>query len=160
MQRTIFIENLLRSQIALAQAVLAQQAALDGISLPGAENGPIPRFDTLPSTVSSRVDANKTILPSMLGESVSGYIDIASFDAGKPWEANPTHSIGVTHYDSLGVKKAWLASGVLAPELQPPPNLQVQIDEDIIAAYAMATTRFDWGNVASGQRINDSGKRA
>ena len=46
--------------------------AFDGIDVPGAENGRIPRFDSLPATITSRVNANKAVLPSMPGESVAG----------------------------------------------------------------------------------------
>lgn len=54
--------------------------AIDGISVPGAENGRIARFDSFPSVITSRIEANKAILPSMPGESVSGFINIATFD--------------------------------------------------------------------------------
>ncbi len=53
--------------------------AFDGIDVPGAENGRVPRFDSFPSVITSRLEANKAILPSMPGESVSGYINIHSF---------------------------------------------------------------------------------
>ncbi|WP_105103104.1 TonB-dependent receptor [Microbulbifer pacificus] len=54
--------------------------AIDGLSIPGAENGRVPRFDSFPSVVTSRIDANKAIMPNMPGEAVSGYINIATFD--------------------------------------------------------------------------------
>ncbi len=54
--------------------------ALDGIDVPGAENGRIPRFDSFPSVITSRIEANKAILPSMPGESVAGFININTFN--------------------------------------------------------------------------------
>lgn len=52
----------------------------DGIDVPGAENGRIPRFDSFPSVITSKVEVNKAVLPSMPGESVAGYIDIETFN--------------------------------------------------------------------------------
>lgn len=83
-------------------------------------------------------------------------IDIDSFDTGKPWDSNTTNSIGGTYYDSKGLQAAWLASGVLSPELVPPTDQEVLIDENILSAYAMATTRFDWGNVVYGVRVEQT----
>lgn len=80
-------------------------------------------------------------------------IDIASFDTGRRWDANTTNTVGGTYFDSRGVQNAWLASGLLSPGLEPTPDQQVQIDEDLAALYAMATTRFDWGNVVYGVRL-------
>lgn len=54
--------------------------AFDGINVPGAENGRIPRFDSFPSVITSRVEANKAILPSMPGDSIAGYINIHTFN--------------------------------------------------------------------------------
>lgn len=54
--------------------------AFDGIDVPGAENGRIPRFDSIPSVITRAVEANKAITPDMPGESVSGYINIRTFD--------------------------------------------------------------------------------
>lgn len=54
--------------------------AFDDISVPGAENGRIPRFDSFPSVITSRIEANKAILPSMPGDSIAGYINIHTFN--------------------------------------------------------------------------------
>ena len=83
-------------------------------------------------------------------------LDIASFDTGRPWDSNTTNSIGGTYYDSLGVQQAWLASGELSPSLEPTSDQQVFIDEEILALYAMATTRFDWGNIVYGARVEQT----
>lgn len=80
-------------------------------------------------------------------------IDVASFNTGRPWKANTTNTVGGTYYDSKGLQNAWLATGLLASELQPTADQKVQIDEDITAFYAMATTLFDWGNVVYGLRL-------
>ena len=53
--------------------------AFDGIDVPGAENGRIPRFDSIPSVITRKVEVNKAILPSMPGESVAGFINIETF---------------------------------------------------------------------------------
>lgn len=52
----------------------------DGIDIPGAENGRIPRFDSFPSSITSQVEINKAVLPSMPGESVAGYVNIKTFN--------------------------------------------------------------------------------
>jgi TonB-dependent receptor len=54
--------------------------AFDGIDVPGAENGRIPRFDSFPATITSRVEVNKAILPSMPGESVAGFVNVHTFN--------------------------------------------------------------------------------
>lgn len=53
--------------------------AFDGINVPGAEGGRVPRFDSFPAVITSRLEANKAILPSMPGEAVAGYINIRTF---------------------------------------------------------------------------------
>ena len=53
--------------------------AFNGISIPGVENGRIPRFDSYPTVITSQVVANKAITPDMPGESISGYINIKTF---------------------------------------------------------------------------------
>ncbi|KGE04686.1 TonB-dependent receptor [Pseudohaliea rubra] len=83
-------------------------------------------------------------------------LDIASFDTGVPWESNTTNSIGGTYYDSKGVQEAWLASGLLAPQPNPSSDELVAIEEDIVAVYGMATTRFAWGNVVYGLRMEQT----
>jgi len=56
--------------------------AFNGIDVPGVENGRIPRFDAYPSVITSQVVANKAITADMPGESVSGYIDVRTFQPG------------------------------------------------------------------------------
>src|SRR5690606_13158474 len=54
--------------------------AIDGLSIPGAENGRVPRFDAFPAVITRRIEANKAITPAMPAEAVSGYINIESFN--------------------------------------------------------------------------------
>jgi TonB-dependent receptor len=82
---------------------------------------------------------------------ISG-VDIDSFNLGTPWESNTTNSIGATYYDNTGVRNAWAAAGGIGP-VQPTADQLVAIDEDILAAYLMATTDFNWGNVVYGLRM-------
>ena len=57
--------------------------AFDGVDVPGAENGRIPRFDSFPSTVTSAIEINKAVTPDMPGEAVAGFVDISTF---KPFD--------------------------------------------------------------------------
>lgn len=54
--------------------------AIDGVVIPGAENGRIPRFDSFPSVITSRIEANKAITANMPGESIAGYINLNTFN--------------------------------------------------------------------------------
>ncbi|MFA5495636.1 MAG: TonB-dependent receptor [Porticoccaceae bacterium] len=54
--------------------------AFDGIDVPGAESGRIPRFDSFPSVITNRLEANKAILPNMPGESIAGHINVHTFN--------------------------------------------------------------------------------
>lgn len=53
--------------------------AFDGIDVPGAENGRIPRFDAFPSVITSRIEVNKAITADMPGEAVAGFVNIETF---------------------------------------------------------------------------------
>lgn len=87
--------------------------------------------------------------------SIGGFpasVDIDSFDTGRAWEANTSNTIGGTYYDNVGLRAAWEASGALdTPQIG--PENRILIEEDIVAAYAMVTTEFDWGNVIAGARV-------
>lgn len=54
--------------------------AFDGINVPGAEDGRIPRFDSIPSAVTSTIEVNKAITADMPGEATIGYININTFN--------------------------------------------------------------------------------
>lgn len=77
--------------------------AFDGIDVPGAENGRIPRFDSFPSVITSRVEANKAVLPSMPGESIAGFINIHTF--------SPFDQEGWTMSGDLGMGEQDLGGG-------------------------------------------------
>ncbi|WP_323815141.1 TonB-dependent receptor [Cellvibrio sp. NN19] len=81
--------------------------------------------------------------------------NINSYDTGKPWASNTTNSIGGTYFDNKGLYEAWEATGELEIGEIPDANLIV-IDEDIVAAYAMATTDYDWGNFVIGARVEQT----
>lgn len=87
--------------------------------------------------------------------SFPGNIDINSFSTNERWYSNTSNSINATYYDNRGLRRAWEAEGGVG-DFVVPDDLRVQIDEDIIAAYAMATTRFDWGDVIYGLRIEST----
>lgn len=53
---------------------------IDGIEVPGAENGRIPRFDSYPSVITSMVEANKAITADLPGSAVAGAVNIRTFD--------------------------------------------------------------------------------
>ena len=50
--------------------------AFNGIDVPGAENGRIPRFDSFPAVITRRLTVNKAITADMPGEAVSGFVNI------------------------------------------------------------------------------------
>ena len=54
--------------------------AFDGIDVPGAEDGRIPRFDAFPSVITSRIEVNKAITADMPGESTVGLVNIETFN--------------------------------------------------------------------------------
>lgn len=53
--------------------------AFDGVDVPGAENGRIPRFDSFPSVITSSIEVNKAVTPDMPGEAVAGFINMNTF---------------------------------------------------------------------------------
>ncbi|MEO1047843.1 MAG: TonB-dependent receptor [Pseudomonadota bacterium] len=50
--------------------------AFNGIDVPGAEDGRIPRFDSFPASITSGIAVNKAITADMPGEAVSGFINV------------------------------------------------------------------------------------
>jgi TonB-dependent receptor len=77
--------------------------AFDGINVPGAEGGRVPRFDSFPSVITSRLEANKAILPSMPGEAVAGFINIRTF--------SPFDQEGFSFATDIGTGKQSLGDG-------------------------------------------------
>lgn len=81
-----------------------------------------------------------------------GSVDIESFNTSERWFSNTTNSIDATYYDNKGLRAAWEAAGGVA-DIAVSDDIRVQIDEDIVAAYLMGTTRLSWGDVVYGLRI-------
>jgi len=79
-------------------------------------------------------------------------IDIASFDTGEAWDTGFSNTIGGTYYDNTGLRDAW-AAAVGGLGISPSADQLIEIEEDILAAYAMATTHFDGGNIVYGARV-------
>ncbi|MEX0739904.1 MAG: TonB-dependent receptor [Pseudohongiella sp.] len=80
--------------------------AIDGLTIPGAENGRVPRFDAFPAVITRRISANKAITPSMPGEAVSGFINIESF--------NPFDAEGWSASSDIGTGRQELGDGDVA----------------------------------------------
>ncbi|WP_339857317.1 TonB-dependent receptor [Pseudohongiella acticola] len=80
--------------------------AIDGLTIPGAENGRVPRFDAFPAVITRRISANKAITPAMPGEAVSGFINIESF--------NPFDSEGWSASSDIGTGRQELGEGDVA----------------------------------------------
>jgi len=79
-------------------------------------------------------------------------VDISAFNDGTPWRTGFNNSIDGTYYDNEGLRAAWDAS-VGGISVSAPDDQIVEIEEDILAVYAMATTEFEGGNVVYGARV-------
>lgn len=79
-------------------------------------------------------------------------VDFDSFNTGLPWPSDFNNTIGGTLYDNVGAVQALRDAGVDF-SLTIPENLRIEIEESIYAAYTMASTDFDWGNLILGARI-------
>lgn len=53
--------------------------SFDGIDVLGADNGRIPRFDSIPAVITSSIEAHKAITPDLPGAPVLGHINIKTF---------------------------------------------------------------------------------
>ena len=79
-------------------------------------------------------------------------VDIASFNSGTAWSSDFDNTIGGTDYDNRGLRRAWeSAAGSLMPDLE--PEQIIGIEENIFAAYVMATSDFDGGSFVYGLRV-------
>lgn len=79
-------------------------------------------------------------------------VDFDAFDTGRPWPTDFNNSINGTIYDSEGLVAALRDAGADF-DLEVPADIAIEIEENIYAAYAMATTDFDWGSLVIGGRI-------
>ena len=80
-------------------------------------------------------------------------VDIDSFNTGVPWDTDFANTIGGTNYDNVGLLEAWESAngGPLNADFD--PETLIGIDENIYAAYLMATSEFSWGNIVYGVRV-------
>ena len=95
--------------------------AFNGISIPGVENGRIPRFDAYPAVITSQVVANKAITADMPGESISGYINVKTFE--------PSEIDGWSTSFEIGMGEQDLGSGDIEKE-----NLRISYSNDRFGA--------------------------
>ena len=102
--------------------------AFNGISIPGVENGRIPRFDAYPAVITSQVVANKAITPDMPGESVSGYINVKTF--------MPSEIEGFSGSIELGVGEQDLGGGDIERG-----NLRLSYSNDQFGVLAYGSRR-------------------
>ncbi len=82
-------------------------------------------------------------------------VNINDFNTGRLWRSNLTNTIGGTYYDNAGLNQAWRDTP-LYPSNEIPPNLRVNINEDILALYGMYTQQFPWGSVVLGLRVEQT----
>ena len=103
--------------------------AFNGISIPGVENGRIPRFDSYPAVITSQVVANKAITADMPGESISGFINIKTF--------KPSDREGFSLSAEIGMGEQDQGGGDTSKE-----NLRVSYSDDNFGfvAYISAST--------------------
>ena len=110
--------------------------AFNGISIPGVENGRIPRFDAYPAVITSQVVANKAITPDMPGESVSGYINIKTFSPSdiKGFSGSIEGGLGEQNLGGGGIDKG---------------NLRLSYSDDRFGAVV-------YGSINSRKQITDN----
>jgi len=82
-------------------------------------------------------------------------VNVNSFDTNLPWDANTTNTINATYFDNPGLRNAWAETGQLPPNAVLPEN-QININEDILALYAMYTQRTNWGSWVAGLRYEQT----
>jgi TonB-dependent receptor len=79
-------------------------------------------------------------------------VNINSFRTNVRWYSDMNNSIGATYYDNEGLRAAW-ERAIGGFNVAAPADQVIQIEENILSAYGMATTRFDWGNIVYGVRV-------
>ncbi|MAK62910.1 MAG: hypothetical protein CMK09_18225 [Ponticaulis sp.] len=85
-------------------------------------------------------------------------INPSSYATSTPWNSDFTNSIGAVYYDNVAMGNDLIAGYMAADpnfEIYPDfdPVEQFGIEENLFAAYAMATSEFDWGNLVYGLRV-------
>ncbi len=82
-------------------------------------------------------------------------VDIGSFDDGTPWRTDFENTIGGTYYDNEALRQAWSdAVGGISVAAQ--DDQIIAIEEDVLAAYAMATFEFDGASLVVGARVEQT----
>jgi TonB-dependent receptor len=79
-------------------------------------------------------------------------VNIGAFNTGELWETGFSNSIGGVYYDNEALRDAW-AQAVGGLTARPAADQAISIDEEIMALYAMATTRFRGGSATYGARV-------
>ncbi len=78
--------------------------------------------------------------------------DPADFVTNTPWYSDFDQSLGATYYQNTELRDVWLNDGADFAIPFDADSL-VEIEEEIVAGYAMITQDFDWGNVVYGARV-------
>lgn len=84
-------------------------------------------------------------------------IDVNDYATDTLWDAELTNSIGGVYYRNADLRDDLYAADPSfgsIPEFS--PEEIVTIEEDIFAAYMMATSEFDWGNIVYGARVEST----
>jgi TonB-dependent receptor len=99
-------------------------------------------------------DANGVAVAQTAGNFPSS-VNVAAYRTNVPWHTDFNNSIGATYYNNKGLRAAW-ENAIGGFQLGAPADQLIVIKEDIISAYAMATTRFDGGNLVYGARVEST----
>lgn len=98
---------------------------------------------------------------NVVGVNVGIPVNADDYATSTLWNSDFTNSIGATYYDNVGLWNDIVAAYRAAdpgfsvyPDFA--PEELVSIEEDLVAAYAMATTQFDWGNLVYGARVEST----
>lgn len=81
----------------------------------------------------------------------SSGINIADFATDTPWSSDFSNTINATDYDNIGLINALTAAGLQRPAFD--DDSVIGLEENIYAAYAMATFEKNWGSVVLGARV-------
>ncbi len=104
--------------------------AFDGIDVPGAENGRIPRFDSFPSVITRKIEINKAVTPDMTAEAVAGHINIETF--------SPFDKEGFGFDADLGMGEQKLGGGDVEKQAL---RLSYSTDEFGVLAFSSSNSR-------------------
>ncbi|MEM9744202.1 MAG: TonB-dependent receptor [Pseudomonadota bacterium] len=82
-------------------------------------------------------------------------IDINDFVTSSRWDSDFNNTIDAANVNNVALRNAWAAAvgGLGAPF---DDDTLIEIDEDVIAVFAMGTTEFSWGSLVYGARIEQT----